>query len=182
MGNVPKNGDEIAMNTGAAIETRRLLLLPGLNDRDSEAFLKILRDDGDFYMFCGTSPSENHLMEFADYFERMDHELCIYSIFPKQQKDRFIGYVGVHRGMGSEYELEFYIAKEYRKNGYCEEASRALINMIFGEGVSVNGRKISVNKLYATTQTENEPTIRLLQKLGFSEMADGPITVLIGDF
>ena len=127
------------MNTGSAIETERLFLLPSRTDRDSEAFLQMLRDDGDFYIFCGVSPSEKHVMGFANYFERTDHELCTYSIFPKQQKDKFIGYVGVHREMEDEYEIEFYIAREYRRNGYCEEASRELINQLFGDGVSANG-------------------------------------------
>ena len=128
------------MNTGSAIETERLFLLPSRTDRDSEAFLQMLRDDGDFYIFCGVSPSEKHVMGFANYFERTDHELCTYSIFPKQQKDKFIGYVGVHREMEDEYEIEFYIAREYRRNGYCEEASRELINQLFGDGVSANGK------------------------------------------
>ena len=94
----------------------------------------MLRDDGDFSIFCGVSPSEKHVRRFANYFERTDHELCTYSIFPKQQKDKFIGYVGVHREMEDEYEIEFYIAREYRRNGYCEEASRELINQLFGDG------------------------------------------------
>ena len=151
------------MNTGSAIETERLFLLPSRTDRDSEAFLQMLRDDGDFYIFCGVSPSEKHVMGFANYFERTDHELCTYSIFPKQQKDKFIGYVGVHREMEDEYEIEFYIAREYRRNGYCEEASRELINQLFGDGVSANGKNLFIDKLYVTTQTENEPTISLLR-------------------
>lgn len=62
----------------------------------------MLRDDGDFSIFCGVSPSEKHVRRFANYFERTDHELCTYSIFLKQQKDKFIGYVGVHREMEEE--------------------------------------------------------------------------------
>ena len=108
-------------------------------------------------------------------------QLCTYSIFPKQQKDKFIGYVGVHREMEDEYEIEFYIAREYRRNGYCEEASRELINQLFGDGVSANGKNLFVDKLYVTTQTENEPTISLLRKLGFREVEDGPIMVVLGN-
>ena len=141
----------------------------------------MLRDDGDFYIFCGVSPSEKHVMGFANYFERTDHELCTYSIFPKQQKDKFIGYVGVHREMEDEYEIEFYIAREYRRNGYCEEASRELMNQLFGDGVSANGKNLFVDKLYVTTQTENEPTISLLRKLGFREVEDGPVMVVLGN-
>ena len=169
------------MNTGSAIETERLFLLPSRTDRDSEAFLQMLRDDGDFSIFCGVSPSEKHVRRFANYFERTDHELCTYSIFLKQHKDKFIGYVGVHREMEDEYEIEFYIASEYRRNGYCEEASRELINQLFGDGVSANGRNLFVDKLYVTTQTENEPTISLLRKLGFREVEDGPIMVVLGN-
>ena len=153
------------MNTGSAIETERLFLLPSRTDRDSEAFLQMLRDDGDFYIFCGVSPSEKHVMGFANYFERTDHELCTYSIFPKQQKDKFIGYVGVHREMEDEYEIEFYIAREYRRNGYCEEASRELINQLFGDGVSANGKNL----------------FSLLRKLGFREVEDGPVMVVLGN-
>ena len=38
-----------------------------------------------------------------------------------------------------------------------------------------------VDKLYVTTQTENEPTISLLRKLGFREVEDGPIMVVLGN-
>ena len=103
------------------------------------------------------------------------------ALFLKQQKDKFIGYVGVHREMEDEYEIEFYIAREYRRNGYCEEASRELINQLFGDGVSANGKNLFVDKLYVTTQTENEPTISLLRKLGFREVEDGPIMVVLGN-
>ena len=68
------------MNTGSAIETERLFLLPSRTDRDSEAFLQMLRDDGDFSIFCGVSPSEKHVRRFANYFERTDHELSLIHI------------------------------------------------------------------------------------------------------
>ena len=36
------------MNTGKIIETSRLYLIPGKNSRDDEAFIKMLRQDGNF--------------------------------------------------------------------------------------------------------------------------------------
>lgn len=36
------------MNTGKIIETSRLYLIPGKNYRDDEAFIKMLRQDGNF--------------------------------------------------------------------------------------------------------------------------------------
>ena len=150
--------------------------------RDSKPFLKMLREDGDFQEFCGVKFSEKNLSEFATYFERTGHEECIYSIFPKDSMEEFIGYVGFHRELNGDYEIEFYIAKNYRRKGYCEEACKAVIKQIFGEGLSVDHNQIMVDRLYATTLTENTPAIELLKKIGFHKdnPKDGPILVMQG--
>lgn len=59
--------------------------------------------------------------------------------------------------------------------------TKELINQLFGDGVSANGKNLFVDKLYVTTQTENEPTISLLRKLGFREVEDGPVMVVLGN-
>lgn len=59
-------------------------------------------------------------------------------------------YVGFHRELNGDYEIEFYIAKKNRRKGYCEEACKAVIKTIFGEGVSVDHNQITVDRLYAT--------------------------------
>ena len=41
------------MNTGKEIETSRLWLRPGKNERDSSPFLLMLRNDGDFQRRSG---------------------------------------------------------------------------------------------------------------------------------
>ena len=149
------------MNTGKEIETSRLWLRPGKNERDSSPFLLMLRNDGDFQQYCGARFSEENLSRFANYFERVNDEMCMYSLFLKTDAETFIGYVGFHREGDGTFELEFYIAKEYRRNGYCEEACRAVIGQLFGEGLSVNGKLLSENELYATTLAENEPTLEI---------------------
>ena len=108
------------MNTGKALETKRLVLVPGNNARDDEPFINMLRNDGNFRDFCGIEFSEKYLAEFRNYFERTGHDECIYSIFLKGS-DRFIGYVGFHRERNLDYEIEFYISKSERRKGYCEE-------------------------------------------------------------
>ena len=154
------------MNTGKKIETERLLLIPGSNARDDERFIRMLRNDGDFRDFCGIEFSEKYLAEFKYYFERTGHEECIYSIFPKGT-DEFIGYVGFHMERNYDYEIEFYISKSQRRKGYCEEACKAVVGLIFSEGLSVDNNVLSVQKLYATTLAENIAVINLLSKLGF---------------
>lgn len=168
------------MNTGRKIETKRLNLLPGVNMRDSKPFLKMLREDGDFQGYCGVKFSEKNLSKFATYFERTGQEECIYSIFPKDSIEEFIGYVGFHRELNGDYEIEFYIAKNYRRKGYCEEACKAVIKQIFGEGLSVDYNQITVDRLYVTTLAENTPAIELLKKIGFhrDDTKDGPILVM----
>ena len=168
------------MNTGIKIETERLMLIPGSNVRDNVPFIHMLRSDGNFRDFCGIEFSEKYLAEFSDYFERTGHEECIYSIYPKGT-DEFIGYVGFHRD-NSDYEIEFYISKSQRRKGYCEEACKAVIELIFEEGLSVDDNVLSVQKLYATTLVENIAVINLLSKLGFKRdiPKDGPVLVMEG--
>lgn len=108
------------------------------------------------------------MAEFNCYFERTGHEECIYSIFPKETEE-FIGYVGFHRQRNSDYEIEFYISKSQRRKGYCEEACKAVIELIFTKGLSVDNNVLSVQKLYATTLAENIAVINLLSKIGFQE-------------
>ena len=144
------------MNTGREIETKRLKLLLGVNKRDSKPFLKMLREDGDFQGYCGAKFSEKNLSKFATYFERAGQEECIYSIFPKDSMEKFIGYVGFHRELNGDYEIEFYIAKNYRRKGYCEEACKAVIKQIFGEGLSVDHNQITVDRLYARLLSTSE--------------------------
>ena len=62
------------MNTGEKIETERLLLVPESNNRDGEAFIHMLRNDGDFHDFCGLEFSEIYLAGFINYFEGTGHE------------------------------------------------------------------------------------------------------------
>lgn len=166
------------MNTGREIETERLWLRPGANARDNEPFLQMLREDGDFRMFCGVDPEEKYLKNFVNYFEWTGHDECYYSIFGKEEPDRFIGYVGFHRE--EHYEIEFYISKPYRNNGFCEEASRAVIRLLFTEGLSVDGEVFTANKLFATAIAGNAAAIRVLEKVGFRKNIpeDGPVFVM----
>ena len=154
------------MNTGKALETKRLVLVPGNNARDDEPFINMLRNDGNFRDFCGIEFSEKYLAEFRNYFERTGH----------------IGYVGFHRERNLDYEIEFYISKSERRKGYCEEACKAVMDLFFSEGVSVDHTRISGRKLYATTLSDNRPVMQLLSKLGFTENIpeDGKALIMEG--
>lgn len=168
------------MNTGIKIETKRLLLLPGLTARDSAPFLQMLREDGDFRMYCGAAFSEDNLRSFSDYFERSQCSECMYSFFRKEEPKRFIGYVGFHQEKN--YELEFYVSRPYRNQGYCTEAATAAIGQLFGKGLHVDGNILTVDRLYSTTIAENASAVRVLQKLGFKRnlSKDEPVLLMVG--
>ena len=167
------------MNTGSTIQTQRLLLIPGNNVRDDVPFIEMLRTDGNFRDFCGIEFEEKYLVRFRNYFERTGREECVYSIFPKGT-DEFIGYVGFHRENNSDYEIEFYISRPQRRKGYCEEACKAVIELIFTEGLSVDGEALTVEQLFATTLNDNIAVINLLSKLGFKKdiPKDGPVVTM----
>lgn len=169
------------MNTGNIIETENLLLKPGNNATDNKPFIEMLRRDGNFKDFCGLPFSERYLSSFEDYFEHINDDQCLFSIHPKE-KDIFIGYVGFHRERDG-YELEFYIGKQFRRKGFCEEACIAIINELFNNGISANGNMIIEGKLYASTLPDNVAAIALLEKLGFENeiiSVDGAVLVAQG--
>ena len=94
----------------------------------------------------------------------------------------FIGYVGFHRERG-DYELEFYIGKEFRRKGFCKEACVEVINILFEEGISVDGKILVEEKLYATTLPNNTAANSLLENLGFRSNAissEGAVLVAQG--
>lgn len=103
------------MNTGKIIETSRLYLIPGKNSRDDEAFIKMLRQDGNFREFTGLEFKEKYLEEFRNYFERKGNCECIYSIYRKNKKD-FIGYVGFHKEIMSYCTSTYVLKKENYNN------------------------------------------------------------------
>ena len=157
------------MNTGKIIETKHLFLKPGNNATDSEPFIKMLRQDGDFEAFCGLPFSDKYLEMFVDYFEHEENDQCLYSLYLKDD-DVFIGYVGFHREI-DDYELEFYIGKEFRRKGFCKEACVEVINILFDEGLSVDGNILVEEKLYAATLPNNVAANSLLENLGFKSHA-----------
>ncbi|MBB2182800.1 GNAT family N-acetyltransferase [Lachnospiraceae bacterium MD1] len=157
------------MNTSKILVTERLILLPGLNTRDSKPFLKMLREDGDFRMFCGVDPTEDRIQRFASYFEEKGN--CLFSIYRKEVSDAFIGYVGV-RYQKNRYEVEFYIGKDYRGNGYCIEALSLICSTSMSEGLSMDNKKIVFDEIHATTISDNIATIKTLEKCGFVKRDD----------
>ena len=66
------------------ISTERLILRHSDQDRDGWKFLMMLEEEGDFRIFTGVE------------FEVTHGNRCYYSLFPKEDPEKFIGYAGFH--------------------------------------------------------------------------------------
>lgn len=155
--------------------TERLLLLPGNNERDNAPFLKMLREDGDFRMFCGVEPEEKNIMAFEDYFEK--EGCCFYAVFPKNDPDKMIGYAGISRRGEERVEAEFYISREYRGQGYCTEALHKICAETFRGNLmwrDETGKavQVSIDKLCATTISSNAAAVKAMENCGFRKDAE----------
>lgn len=156
------------MNMKNQIETERLILLPGENARDNDAFLIMLKQDGDFRLFSGVDYSDLNLSGFDGYLERD----FLYAVYRKNEPNELLGYVGIAL-QHERYEAEFYMKKSERQKGYCEEALKALCRTAFAGNLVRSDEKekrdrLFLNEIYATTIDENVPAKKLLQKSGFA--------------
>lgn len=159
------------MNTGKPFETKNLILLPSNNLRDNASFLKMLKADGDFRNFCGVEYSEAALSLLENYFDKP--ETCYYSIYRKVEPCKYIGHTGFY-WKKDRCEIECYLFKPYRNNGYCMEAAEELIHFLFSNGLSVDGNIRTPDKIYSSVLAGNRPAIRVLEKMGFQTDTEGP--------
>ena len=58
--------------------------------------VNMLEEEGDFRIFTGVEYSEKYRDDFLDYFEVTHGNRCYYSLFPKEDPEKFIGYAGFH--------------------------------------------------------------------------------------
>ena len=146
------------------LETERLLLLPSVNGRDLEEYHRHLTTEGDFYYQYGMKMTDEilHVCDFES------NGVKCFTIFLKSTNE-MIGYVGLSENGNKEANLEFYIFKDFRQNGYCFEAARKYIDAYFDHEFD----DIWGDKVTATTFFENEPAKGVLLKLGFKSQGIG---------
>ena len=85
------------MNKFTPVETESLTLLPGKNRRNGAAFLDMLREDGDFQLFCGVPFSEENLRNFSGYLQRGYR----WAMYRRGVPDALLGYVGLDKRLDS---------------------------------------------------------------------------------
>jgi [ribosomal protein S5]-alanine N-acetyltransferase len=81
------------------------------------------------------------------------------AVFEKSSK-RFIGYCGVVRAPGNDFdELIYVFHVDAWGKGYATEAARAMLEYVF--------KHSSLAQIYATVAPENQHSVHVAQKLGF---------------
>ena len=147
------------------IITERLILRQSDDERDLENYLSHLMSAYEFYFQYGDEYSD----ELYNMIDFHSSNVIYYSVFLKEQ-DIMVGYVGVlpyrHSNSG---EIEFYIFKEHRRNHYASEALAALVEWFMSDRLNNKSEK----KITAITLSENEVSCKLLEYIGFDNVASG---------
>lgn len=146
--------------------TERLDLIPSVDERDLNNYISDLMLTNDFYFQYG-QPYSAELLEAIDFHSS---GVIYYSLFLKDT-ETMVGYVGIlpYEDDPTCGELEFYIFRNYRKQGFSKEALTAFINAFFvGSLTGVRGESVE-----AETLSENEVVIKLLEEMGFERQAWG---------
>lgn len=147
------------------IETKRLYLRPADNGTDLEDYLQHLTD-ADEWLFQYAAEYSEKLYGMIDF---TSHRVLCYAVCGKET-GQMLGYVGLMpETTDASANLEFYIFKEHRRQGYAAEAIRAFIAQFrSGALFGFNGKTV-----IAEVVCENDPSKKLIEKLGFTKTAVG---------
>ncbi len=158
------------------ISTDRLILAPLDPEKDQENYISHLTSQNEFFIQYGLPYSDDMILEMIDMYS--DHKLIYYSVFLKETLE-MAGYVGLklpssHMPSG---DLEYYIFKEYRKNGYGKEAVEVFCNSFF-QGLFTGKQE---SEIVAETMTDNMASCKLLESVGFQLEEQGVKISLLPD-
>jgi len=85
---------------------------------------------------------------------------------------KLIGLIAINRrgeGEGQVHNLGYVFHPGYHGQGYATEACRAAMDYLFGE--------LAADRILTGTHPENEPSVRLLERLGLKEVARGEFAI-----
>jgi RimJ/RimL family protein N-acetyltransferase len=93
--------------------------------------------------------------------------LGYWSIFPKEQADRFLGWVLLipYDGIGPEIEIGWRLTKASWGNGYATEAARPIVEHAFNI--------VRTPRIVAYIHPDNLPSMRVAEKIGLRYIGDG---------
>lgn len=165
-------------NVNEPMKTDRLILR-AINKNDKKLFAYHFKSDGNFAIFSGRAPTTKNIKDMAY------RELPTLFTIEEQLTHKVIGYVGITIGFAgitihgttSTGLIEYYIFKEFRKQGYCKEAIKYLVNKIFNQELydpvetlreTIFEKKvIKVKTIRARISAINTASINTIKSCGF---------------
>ena len=141
------------------IRTARLAIEPAFIEDRSKELAEAIHLADEFEWYFGIEETFERLKELS--IKRK----MFYNIFDAER--HFIGYVGFHREEDA-YEIEMYILKQFRKNGYAKESLVAMLDEAFNGRIP--GTKLEdFSKIISSVRIENHASRKLMESCGFEE-------------
>jgi len=151
-----------------SFETNRLLVRPR-TVADFEACLAMDRDPEVTRFIPGpwNNPPEHEAFLRKRIETSLGEGLGYWSIFQKQQLDRFLGWILLipYDGIGPEIEIGWRLNRLAWGKGFATEAARPILEHAF--------RTVGMNRVVADIDPRNLPSIRVAKKIGMRFVGDG---------
>jgi RimJ/RimL family protein N-acetyltransferase len=103
---------------------------------------------------------EREVKEITNWFSQGDNFLAVY----EKAEKKIIGYIAINSERQSEYNLGYCLHSDYKDKGYATEACIAVVNYVFSN--------LNTEKFVTGTSVSNEPSCKLLTKLGFHKTGE----------
>ncbi len=146
------------------IETERLLLRE-LRAEDSEEIYKIFSDEDVMQYYSFEPIKEKEIAEkiINSMIKSFEEKKAIRWAITIKGEDTVIGTCGYHNLQPRHFrsEIGYELSKEYWRKGIMKEALDAIINFGYDE--------MDLERIEALCEPENEASIGVLKKIGFSE-------------
>ena len=146
-----------------SFDTERLTLRL-MTESEWDLFVYNVMAAHEFYITFATEKSEEVLALIE---KPLYHKVIYYSIY-LPDTDAMIGYVGFST---DSKRIEYCIFTEYRRRGYAYEVVSRFVDFLCSGIITGN----PIRAIHAWTVLENEPSMRLLYKMGFRKSGFGII-------
>ena len=134
-----------------------------------ERYVEHVQDPDEFYyQYC-----MEQTPELLDLIQDMTPGVIYYSVLLKDTKE-MVGYVGIAPDSD---DIEIYVFKEYRRRSYGYTVLKAFSDLYLNGTITGKEEK----EVVAVTLFDNDPAIKLLEKVGFKKRATGFRVDLSGD-
>ena len=160
-------------NINATIMTNRLILRPALK-KDLQMCARHLKEEEDFFTCFGLKPTRENIKCVSSAFAgacRLNFAI------EEKNTHSVVGFVYLRVYSPATAELEYYVFKEYRRNGYCKEAvsvltEKALRGKLFEVKETVlnavwNKKPAKIDLIRAQIPEINESALNAIRSCGF---------------